>query len=495
MLRSDERARYSAHHEALPYQAEAVRATVDLEYAALFHEQGLGKTKMALDLILHWLASGTIDSALVVTKKALIQNWEREARFHTTLRPVILTQDRQSNFYAFNRPGRLYLAHYEVMHSERSRLQLFAKARRIGVILDESQRIKNPISRSSAALHTLAPFLAKRVIMTGTPVANRPYDIWSQIYFLDQGASLGASYQTFKSDMDLTNDLGTDRTATAAFEGRLAQVFERINSFSIRETKISTEIKLPTKSIRNTMAELEPTQSALYNRYRSELAAEILQNDVQTVDEAEMVLKRLLRLVQVASNPALVDDSYDAVPGKLDVMDTIIADKDPSVAKTIIWTAFTQNADMIAKRYPALHPAVVHGQRSMTDRNHDLQMFMDNDDCRVLVATPGAAKEGLTLTVADHAIFYDRTFRLDDYLQAQDRIHRISQTSECLVENLVAAGTVDEWVGELLSAKELAASLAQGDVGLDEYREKATYAFNKVLLEILDPDGGNPWDS
>ena len=66
-------------HEALPYQAEAIRATKDLEYAALFHEQGLGKTKMALDLALYWLASGTVDSVLVVTKKGLVENWERKS--------------------------------------------------------------------------------------------------------------------------------------------------------------------------------------------------------------------------------------------------------------------------------------------------------------------------------------------------------------------------------------------------------------------------------
>ena len=487
MLRTDRRISYRAHHEALPYQADAVEATVDLEYAALFHEQGLGKTKMALDLALRWLASRTVDSVLVVTKKSLVENWEREALLHTSLRPVILTQDRQSNFYSFNRPGRLYLAHYEVMHSERGRLKLFAKARHLGVILDESQRIKNPSTKAAVALHELAPLLARRVIMTGTPVANRPYDIWSQIFFLDQGASLGTSYQSFKSDMDLTKDLGTNQQVTGTFETRLAQIFHKISHFSIRETKDTAEVQLPSKSVRNTTAELESAQAQLYDKYRRELAAEVLQDAVETVDQAEMVLKRLIRLVQVASNPALVDESYSGTPCKLKLLDSIVARRDPSGPKTIIWTAFTKNADTIAKRYPTLGPALVHGGRSIEDRNEDIRKFIGHPDCRLLVATPGAAKEGLTLTVADHAVFFDRTFSLDDYLQAQDRIHRISQTNECLVENLIAAGTVDEWVGELLSAKELAASLAQGDIDIGGYRKNATYAFNRVLQEVLNP--------
>ena len=56
----------------------------------MFHEQGLGKTKMALDLALYWLVSGAVDSVMVVTKKGLVENWQKEARTHTTLRPVVL---------------------------------------------------------------------------------------------------------------------------------------------------------------------------------------------------------------------------------------------------------------------------------------------------------------------------------------------------------------------------------------------------------------------
>ena len=487
MLRSTEKVPFGAHHQALPFQAEAVLATRDLPYAALFHEQGLGKTKMALDLALHWLTAGTVDSVIVVTKKALVPNWERETKYHTNLRPIVLSQDRRSNFFAFNRPVRLYLTHYEVMHSERGRLKLFAKARRLGVILDESQRIKNPNSRATVALHTLGPLLARRVIMTGTPVANRPYDIWSQVFFLDGGESLGSSFQAFKSDTDLRKELGEDSNATTAFERRLGGIYEKIRHFAIRKTKDSAEISLPGKVIRNTPAHLESGQSVLYEKYRRELAAEVLVDGLKTVDDAEEILKRLLRLVQVASNPNLVDHSYDGTPGKFCVLDSIVHKMGTNDPKTIIWTGFIENVSRIAQRYPEMRPARVHGRLSIADRTRDLDRFMRDPNCRLLVATPGAAKEGLTLTVANHALFFDRTFSLDDYLQAQDRIHRITQSNECLVENLVAVGTIDEWVGELLSAKELAAALVQGDITHREYQDQATYAFNQALHQVLNP--------
>ena len=487
MLRTTEKKPFSARHQALPFQAEAVLATRELPYAALFHEQGLGKTKMALDLALHWLTSGTVDSVMVVTKKALIPNWERETKFHTNLRPVVLSQDRRSNFYALNRPGRLYLAHYEVMHSERGRLLLFAKARRLGVILDESQRIKNPNSRAATALHALGPLLTRRVIMSGTPVANRPYDIWSQVYFLDGGESLGSSFSSFKAEMDFRKELGEDSDATSAFEHRLGGLYEKIRHFAIRKTKTSAEINLPGKVVRNTLADLESGQSILYEKYRRELAAEVLRDGLTTLDDAEEILKRLLRLVQVASNPNLVDEGYEGIPGKFSVLDSIVSNLKASGPKSIIWTGFTENVGKIAQRYPMMRPARVHGGLSIPDRTHDLDRFMGDPSCRILVATPGAAKEGLTLTVANHALFFDRTFSLDDYLQAQDRIHRISQANECVVENIIAVGTIDEWVGELLSAKELAAALVQGDITRTEYQAQATYTFNQVLQEVLNP--------
>lgn len=54
----------------------------------------------------------------------------------------------------------------------------------------------------------LAPLFKIRVIMTGTPVANRPYDLWAQIFFLDKGESLGTDFSAFKLETNLTNSLG-----------------------------------------------------------------------------------------------------------------------------------------------------------------------------------------------------------------------------------------------------------------------------------------------
>jgi SNF2 family DNA or RNA helicase len=317
MLKVQKAAKLDAKQSAFTYQLEALEAIKDLPYAAIFHEQGLGKTKIGLDLALSWLAHDVVDSVLIVTKKSLIGNWRTEVARHSHLTPRILGQDRSANFYAFNSPARLYLAHYEVMLSERKRLELFLKTRRVGVVLDEAQKIKNPDAEVSEALHALANGFTRRVIMTGTPVANRPFDLWSQIRFLDGGRALGEEFTTFKRALDLTNDLSRDEGRASAFADTLEHLFEKIRPFSVRETKKTAGLKLPDKTVRNVGCALEPRQAEIYDQFRDDLAAIVVREGRPMLDDAEALLKRLLRLVQVASNPAMVDHSYRAVPGKL----------------------------------------------------------------------------------------------------------------------------------------------------------------------------------
>lgn len=486
MLRVQREARRDAKHVGFPFQVEAVEAAKGLEYAALFHEQGLGKTKIAIDLALSWLQQGDVDSVLIVTKKGLVANWRSEIKTHSYLTPRVLGQNRKDNFFAFNSPARVYLTHYEVCLSEVSRLQLFLKTRRVGVICDEAQKFKNRKTAVTKSLFRLRHLFTRRVILTGTPIANRPFDIWSLIYFLDGGKSLGADFHEFRRGLELSGESLLDESDRDILEELLAGLFEKLSAFCIRETKQSAGINLPTKTIENVLVDAEAGQEEIYKSYKNELRAIVVRSGVPKLDEAEGILKRLLRLVQVASNPALVDQSYHAIPGKLDALTAILDDRlGNDVEKAIVWTTFTENADWLSRQLKTYGAIRLHGKMSMEDRNRAVTRFKSDPDVKVLVATPGAAKEGLTLTVANLAVFFDRSFSLDDYLQAQDRIHRISQTRPCYVYNLIMRGTADEWVDELLSAKHLAARLGVGDIDREDYRRNADYGFIETLGRIL----------
>ena len=198
--------RLSARHEAYSYQLDAVRAVKTLPYAAIFHEQGLGKTKIAIDLMLLWLDEDVVDTIFVVTKKTLVQNWVDELVSHSYVTPRVLSGNRRENSIALNSPVLIYILNYEVISTNLDLIHQFLSICRVGAILDESQKIKNPDARLSTCFHSLANGFVRRIIMTGTPVANRPYDIWSQIKFLDGGKALGDSFTEFKDALDLPSE-------------------------------------------------------------------------------------------------------------------------------------------------------------------------------------------------------------------------------------------------------------------------------------------------
>lgn len=471
--------------DAYPYQLDAFRAVKDLPYAAIFHEQGLGKTKIAIDIVLHWLNKDIVDTIFIIAKKSLVQNWVDEICSHSHITPSVLSEKKGSNNIKLNSPVILYIMNYEVIPSNLELISLFLETCRVGVILDESQKIKNPDSKLTKSFFEISKKFNKKIIMTGTPIANRPYDIWSQIYFLDSGKSLKLSFSEFKSKTDLPKQNSNNSWYFINF---LAKIWQLIRPFSVRETKESSGIDLPSKSIYSRMVNLENKQAKIYANYRNQLMHELIDVDGKPViDDTEYILKQLLRLTQCASNPAILDHSYKDHPAKFKLLQELLSDIISNKQKVIIWTSFIANVEWLADHLKEYNPIKIHGSITIDRRNISINKFKKDPNCKIMIATPGAAKEGLTLTIANHAIFYDRGFSLDDYLQAQDRIHRISQTQECRVINLIAINTIDEWVDKLLSAKYQASRLAQGDITKDYFTNNFEFNLSRILQEILTP--------
>lgn len=476
---------YTSKLKSYTYQEQAVDFAKDLPYSAIFHEQGLGKTKIALDIALYWLSKKDIDTVLIVTKKGLIKNWQEETKIHSYLHPKVLSNNRNANFYAFNSPSRLLITNFETVTLEKNRLKLYLKARNVGIIIDESAKLKNPNSKLTKDFFELSPLFIRKIIMTGTPVANRPYDIWSQIYFLDNGKSLGNNFKEFKKNSDLSNKLFDDSEKRQNFENFISNIFNKINAFSIRETKNSAKLPLPEKRYYNIWTMFTEGQKEMYDELKNKLAIEIKNRGEEKIDDASPILKRILRLEQITSNPKMINEDVDFVSGKEKELNSLVKEIINRGEKMIIWTNYIYNVDYFCKKFQKYNAVKISGNMSIEDRNESIRKFKE-EVSQILIATPQSAKEGLTLTVANNAIFYDRSFSLDDYLQAQDRIHRISQTKECNIYNIMIKGSIDEWINKLLLSKEKAASLVQNDISLDEYEKIADYSYDKLIKKILE---------
>lgn len=477
--------KFDVLHEAFPYQREAVEAIKDLPYSAIFHEQGLGKTKIAVDLIAYWLKEREIDSVLVITKKQLIANWDQELFFHLGIRPAILNNNASNNYFVLTSTARIIVTNFETVVSECERLSLYLDTRSVAVVIDESAKIKNPETKVSQALFQLSPQFEIKCIMTGTPIANRPFDIWSQIFFLDGGQSLGSDFEEFKRDTDLSNKLANSPERQRRFSEAVDSISKRISSFTVRETKDSgLTVELPTKTIRDVYVSPEELQLVMYEQVRRDMCIVVQQGDESIFDDSSSSLKRMGRLLEIASSPKIIDDSYDRVSGKEKKLDLLIKEIMDRGEKCIVWSSFVRNIEDFTEKYREYEAVKIHGGMDMAERNRSVRAFQDGD-AKLLFATPQAAKEGLTLTAANNAIFYDRGFNLDDYLQAQDRIHRISQTKDCNITNLIMTNSIDVWISKLLEAKRNAALLGQGDLDLKSYYQIADYTYSDLVRDVL----------
>ena len=451
---------YMHKTKPLPHQIEGINYIQNNDEVALFDEQGLGKTKMVIDAIVNNIRDGILDGAIVICKKTLLQNWKEEIEIHSYLKVTLIDGSIQTKYRSFLNRTDFYLVCYESVHTLLPVLLMLEESYRMAVILDESQKIKNPEAKVSKSVLELSPSSKKRIIITGTPIANHPEDIWTQYYFLDHGKLLGQDYSQFCEKYGINYR----KTEMIEFEPKLNELRELVTSHSLRRSK--EILSLPEKEYEDIYIEMEPTQRQMYQSMNEEILDELSELtseelDLSTIDN---ILVKLLRLVQISSNPRLIDSNYSEHNPKLDYIDALLEKITDNDEKCIIWTSFIKNTDLMQKRYHKYNPAIVHGGIDIERRNRDIHKFKIDPDCKVMIANPAAAKEGLTLVSANHAIYLDRNFKMDDYLQSQDRIHRIGQTKKCHIYKLICKNTIDEYIDEILHKKELVLKYTVGDL-------------------------------
>lgn len=441
--------------QALPHQFEAIDFIKKNQEIALFDEQGLGKTKIVIESLCWSMKQGEIEGTLVIAPMSLLYNWEHEVLKHSFLIPIVLMGSKREKRYKFMTGANFYITNYEAIITELQRIKRFCKSRKVAIVLDESARIKDPETKTAQALFGLRQYSSKRIIITGTPVANKPIDLWAQFFFLDSGKTLGDNFDNFKSKYN---------EKSSNYIESLNELKITITKHSIRRCK-NNVLELPEKRFVNVYVDLDGKQLEFYNKLRDELKVEVqdLEGNI-SIDEVENILKKLLRLTQIASNPLLINKSYNEVPAKFVKLDGLLKDIVSRNEKAIIWTCFVENIVLLKNRYKEYNPLIIYGEIPIKDRTDFVKIFQESDKNKLLIANPAAAREGLTLTKANNAVYLDRNFNLVDYLQSQDRIHRISQTKECNIYKILARNTIDEYIDRIIDVKRDIAGYVQNDI-------------------------------
>ncbi len=442
---AQEPARLMAHQE------EGIAFLLERKAGLLAFEQGLGKTLVAIKAFAQLHALDQADALLVICPNSLKRNWASEfSRFEPDLEVEIIegpAQARRRSLAAVVSP--VAIMSYETARTEVAGVLALLSRRRTVLVLDESHAVKNRLSLTSTAAQHFAPRCEYRWLLSGTPVTNTAADLYAQIRIIAASQPLG----TFDS---FTAAYG-DRQGLEALRARIAPLV-------LRRTKDEC-LDLPTKTLVDMKIELPGWQRRLYENMRDELVCEVrTMSGEQFRAYAPTALAKLLRLSQLASNPALLLPTEPRVPAKfweLDhLLDEIVRGSDE---KVVIWSHYVETLEALLRRYQDLRPVPLYGGTPAAERQGIVQRFQTDPSVRVLIGNPAAGGSGFTFTAARYAIYETLSWRYDFYAQSQDRIHRIGQERPVTYIRLLAAETVEEVIAQALERKSQLARALLGD--------------------------------
>ena len=435
------------HGELRPYQKAGLdwlHFLHDYDLGGILaDDMGLGKTIQVLAFLQSLKEQGKADgTTLLVVPKSLLTNWEREAaRFTPELRFLrFVGPTREKNPDLFDQHD-VVLTTYGTMLRD---IEFLRSYRFHYAILDESQAIKNPRAKTARAARMLNA--DHRLAMTGTPVENTTFELWSQFAFVLPGLLGGLEY--FRREFARPIERENDREAAA----RLRKL---VYPFILRRTKDQVAPELPPRTERLIYTDLVPAQRRLYDRFRDRYRAELLGLiDQKGLDNARMkILEGLLRLRQICLHPALVEPTYRGKAGKFEVLSRTLETLLSERHKVLIYSQFVQVLKLVRTdlEQRGIPYAYLDGQTR--DRHAQVDRFQNDPEVPFFLLSLKAGGVGLNLTAADYVILLDPWWNPAVEVQAADRVHRIGQEKPVFVYKLIAKGTVEEKILQLQARK------------------------------------------
>lgn len=405
-------------------------------------EMGLGKTVQAVGLI---NADATVKRALVVCPASLKINWRRELE-RWLVRPL-WTRIVGDHFATSDGVA---IINYDVLHKH---ARAIAAWRPDLLIADEAHMAKNPNARRSKALYAID---AERLVyLTGTPIVNRPAELWPLVSHLAPDA--------FPDERDYMSKYKFAEATSRRGQGVLYALQQRLRaSCMVRRLKKDVLTDLPPK--RRQVIELPAAT-----------AGEAIANEQAAVSKfiAGMTELRLrVELAKASEEPAdyaaavkALKEGASAWFGEISKLrhETALA-KVPAVVghiketleegnKVVLFAHHHDVIDSFMQAFPKVSVKLT-GQMVQTERQRSVDLFQRDPRVLLFVGSIQAAGVGLTLTASSHAVFAELDWVPGNMSQAEDRTHRIGQVNSVLVQHLVLEGSLDATMAKTLVSKQ-----------------------------------------
>ncbi|HNY32904.1 MAG TPA: DEAD/DEAH box helicase [Fibrobacteria bacterium] len=528
---------------AYPHQLDALDFAYGKAYFGLFLPPGLGKTKIVIDLAATYWKEGRIDAMLYIGPNG-VQRQTLEEQFpqHCAVPFVphlFVTGNSKSHERAvtrfFKTPReeglKVFAANVESFSYDTylPLFKMFLKMFKTFLVVDEGQALANPsanrtrnityalgdMTMAGKRIVDVKPLSVCRAVLTGTPVTNSPFSVWSMAEFMRHNI-FGLTYSAFCARYGLQRTDYVPRTAKQFRRSLSLQEMQRIRTnhakgiapastcayFAISNDdylyivdhpdiqvpyKNLPELKetlrrfaftrrkedclsLPPKIYTNLKVDMTAEQRAAYNSLAKDLIAEYGGKELSVVNKISLVT----RLSQIAGGFFPGNDGEPASPiGKNPKIAALLTDlEDVQDYPVIVLTRFVAEAkavaDALRSAYPELCTELIYGDIPTEERSGILERFKAGE-VQFLVATIRTIGVGFNLQKAALTYYFSNSYSLVDREQSEDRTHRVGQEAESVVyKDILARDTIDERVYDVLYGKKDLAAYMQ-DMTLEDF--------------------------
>lgn len=477
--------KYTLH----PFQKVGVAFARAANRGLIADPMGLGKTIQALGFVAETSKKlGRPARAIIVCPASLKRNWARmivnatgqDAHFCEGREPDkihlrnIFDAERQfviinydiigSNFTDRNLVDKDNVAGQIVEQVRYPWVEYLNMAKFDCIILDEAHKAKNlEANRTRATLKLEAPYI---LALTGTPVLNRPGELWPVLHLLYP--RMFPAYETFLRDF--TWDKKRPRN--------VEQLREMLSSIMIRRERSQVQKDLPPVNRIEEYVELREENRREYNDWMARVLG-LINDEEGNSDKKKVVelLELLMRLKQVCAR----NNVQEVVEKAIELNE----EETGQWKKVIIFSQFRDIVDSLAEKlrecgeFTEDKCLTITGDDSMDERTRKCDLFQNNDQYQFLVCTTQVASEGLTLTQAGFVLFNDLMWTPAAHQQAEGRAYGRINDAHSITAYYFLCGKVMEWIWELLAFKMKV---------IDETVDGKTVTYNDdgIVMELIE---------
>ena len=462
------------------YQEEGIRFAGKAGRCLLADDMGLGKTIQAIGTAELLKNDYGITKVLIICPTSLLYQWKSEIQKFAGSSVRVITGLPHKRGEQYHGDEFYKIVSYHTASNDVKEISLTFPDL---VILDEAQRIKNFLTKTSRNIKRIPSTYA--LVLTGTPLENKLEELYSVVQFLDP--FILGPYHEFLCRHQVKSDTGK----IIGYKD-LNQIGDRLSELMLRRKKSDVLLQLPERMDKMLFVPMTEKQLELHDEFSSGVAKLVHKwkrlGFLPEKDRQRLMIN--LNLMRMVCDSSFVLDQQTRHDTKIDelmiILQEIIAEGDEKVVVFSQWERMTRivSGELESR---GIGYEYLHGGIPGTKREALFTNFNADPEKRVFLSTD-AGGTGLNLQTASYMVNLDIPWNPAVLEQRIGRIHRIGQKNRVSVINMVSIGTIEHRMTEVLKFK---SSLAEGilDKGEDVIFLGES-KFNKLMdtVEQMLPD-------